>query len=98
MTELVKLFEPGYIGEMRVKNRIMMPAMQTRGADPEGFVTDALIGYYEERAKGGLGLSLYSSHLPGLKPSSTRGIALYDDKYIPRLGEMARAVQRYGAK
>ena len=54
--KIEKLFEPGRIGNMAVRNRLVMPPMQTRGADEDGFITDALIDYYAARSKGGVGL------------------------------------------
>ncbi len=54
--KLTKLFEPIYINKMRLENRIVMPAMHTRFASESGEMTDRLIDYYVERAKGGVGL------------------------------------------
>ena len=41
------------IGSMTVKNRLVMPPMATYLCDDEGKVTDELLSYYAERAKGG---------------------------------------------
>ena len=51
-----KLFEPGLIGRILVKNRIVLPPCTTNYAGPTGEVTDRLISYYAERARGGAGL------------------------------------------
>jgi 2,4-dienoyl-CoA reductase-like NADH-dependent reductase (Old Yellow Enzyme family) len=51
-----KLFEPVMIGSMEVKNRIVMCPMGLGYASVTGAVTDRLIDYYTERAKGGVGL------------------------------------------
>ena len=56
MTQLTNIFEPGKIGRMEVKNRIVMAPMGTHASDRDGFVTDRMIDYYVERAKGGVGL------------------------------------------
>ena len=56
MMRLQKLFEPTKIGAMTVKNRIVMPAMGTDFGTQDGFVSPKLVDYYEERAKGGVGL------------------------------------------
>lgn len=50
------LFQKGQIGPMRLKNRIVMPAMTMGFAGLNGEVTETLIRHYEERAKGGVGL------------------------------------------
>lgn len=54
--EYTKLFEEGRIGELRLKNRIVMPPMGTGLALYSGEASEDIIRYYEERAKGGCGL------------------------------------------
>ena len=51
-----KLFEPTRIGKMEIKNRIVMPPMGTNMGTPDGHVTEEIVCYYRERAKGGVGL------------------------------------------
>lgn len=51
-----KLFTPGKLGNMTIKNRIVMPPMGTGMAAADGEANDQIIRYYEERAKGGCGL------------------------------------------
>jgi 2,4-dienoyl-CoA reductase-like NADH-dependent reductase (Old Yellow Enzyme family)/thioredoxin reductase len=98
MTQFNRLFQPGKIGKMELKNRIVMPAMGTPYADEEGHITKRIIDYYIERAKGGTGLIVMSAtaftaeaHFPYLP-------ALYDDKFIPGMRQLANAVQAYGTK
>ena len=50
--KLQKLFEPARIGELELKNRIVMPAMANCLTTEVGYVTDQLHDYFEERAKG----------------------------------------------
>lgn len=92
------LFSPGKIGKLTIRNRIIMPAMQTRGADNDGFVTNRLIDYYAERAKGGAGLIVVQQSFAWPEAKLRRGIALWDDKYISRLSDLAGAVKNYGAR
>ncbi|MBE0597265.1 MAG: hypothetical protein IH614_08350, partial [Desulfuromonadales bacterium] len=47
------LFQEGSIGRLKLKNRVIMPAMGTALAAADGEVTDRLIAYFEERARGG---------------------------------------------
>jgi 2,4-dienoyl-CoA reductase-like NADH-dependent reductase (Old Yellow Enzyme family)/NADPH-dependent 2,4-dienoyl-CoA reductase/sulfur reductase-like enzyme len=75
-----------------------MPAIQTRGADEDGFITDRLAGYYEARAKGGAGLVIVQQSFAWPEAKLPRGIALWDDKYIAGLSKMAQAIQSHGAK
>jgi hypothetical protein len=63
MEKLEKLFEPGKIGSLEIKNRIIAAPLGLGfnfGTKPDGFVTDRLIAYNEARAKGGVGMI----HLP----------------------------------
>ncbi|MBR3003557.1 MAG: NADH:flavin oxidoreductase, partial [Lachnospiraceae bacterium] len=50
------LFSPMNIGTMTVKNRIVMTAAEFSLGEPSGKPTERLMDYYEERAKGGIGL------------------------------------------
>ena len=98
MVKLTKLFEPGMIGTMEVKNRIVMSPMGTFTADEDGYITDRTIDYYVERAKGGVGLIL-SQATSILPECATPGRSwLYDDKFIPRHRELSRAIHEHGGK
>jgi len=54
----MKLFEPIEIDGMKIKNRIVMPAGETNYHSPEGGVTERLLDFYRERAKGGIGFAV----------------------------------------
>ena len=95
-----KLFEPGKIGRMQVKNRIVLPPCTTNFAGPIGEASDRLIKYYAERARGGAGLIIIENtqvKYPEGKNVSCQ-LRLDDDKYIPGYQELAEAIQVYGAK
>ena len=51
-----KLFTPGKIANLELKNRIVMPAMGCSLAEPSGEAGPRMIKYYADRAKGGTGL------------------------------------------
>ena len=51
-----KLFTPGTIANLELKNRIVMPAMGCSLAEPSGEAGPRMIRYYADRAKGGAGL------------------------------------------
>ena len=51
-----KLFAPGKIGNLELKNRIVMPAMGCSLAEPSGEAGPRMIKYYADRARGGAGL------------------------------------------
>ncbi len=51
-----QLLSPGKIGNMELKNRIVLAAMGTEYAEKDGSCSERLWDYYEARAKGGTGL------------------------------------------
>ena len=51
-----KLLQPGKIGNMELKNRMIMPGMGTNLAAADGTVSDVIVNYYARRANGGVGL------------------------------------------
>lgn len=99
-TRFEKLLEPGRIGKMELKNRIVQSAMGTSLEREDGFVDDRIKDFYEERAKGGVGLIVMGigaiDHPDGKVLPGQLGLS--DDKFIPGLKEMAEAVHRHGAK
>ena len=56
-TKYAALFEPAYIGKLKLKNKMAMAPMGPIGyADPHFAFNQRLQDYYVERAKGGIGL------------------------------------------
>lgn len=98
MTQYPHLFSPIKIGNQTVKNRIFMPPLSTNLAD-KGYVTDALVEHYSNRAKGGVGLIITEvttvepvyTYLPG-------DMSIYDDSYIPGWKKLVDAVHQYDCK
>ena len=95
-----KLFEPGRIGSLELKNRLVMPPMATNYASKDGSVTDRQIDYYEERAKGGVGLIIveFSVVDSPIGKGAMRQIVIDHDRFIPGLSKLAAAIKRHGAK
>jgi len=97
---LQKLFEPTKIGSMTLKNRIVLPAMETNFGSVDGFVSSRLVEYLEERAKGGVSLIIVqttSVDHPRGKATQLQ-ISIDDDKYLEGLSELAGAIKRCGAR
>ncbi|MDD3852184.1 MAG: FAD-dependent oxidoreductase [Syntrophomonadaceae bacterium] len=84
------LFEPGYIGNCRVKNRIIMaPIGNINMADPIGRPLPKMIDYFVERARGGTGL-LITGLIPvsfGIDPTISED---NDTSYFPRIDGSSR--------
>ena len=97
MTELARLLEPGRIGKLELKNRVVYPPMGTRLFTEQGEVSDRLIAYYAERARGGVGLIVFESTYP--RAGGYRGrVCLDDDRFIPQLKRLTDAIHAEGAK
>ena len=79
MPPLRNLFNPGRIGMVEVRNRIVMNAMGTWLENVDGSVSDRLIAFYEARAKGGAGLivTCHTRVVPHPRREGRMGIALW---------------------
>lgn len=98
MQHYPNLFSPIQIGKTTVKNRIFMPPLSTNLAD-HGYVTDALVEHYSNRAKGGVGLII--TEVTTVEPTYTYlpgDMSIYDDSYIPGWKKLVDAVHQYGTK
>ncbi len=95
---LKKLFSPAQIGSLTLTNRIILPAMCTVFANEGGYVSDKLIDYHVARAKGGCGLNIVE--IASIHPTSAvpKVLGIYDDKFIPGLEQLARAIKEAGGK
>lgn len=93
-----KLFEPGRIGKLEIRNRIVMPAMGNHWST-DGFVTQRHLDYYTERARGGVGLVTTEGccvQYPAGK--GWQQMSVDDDKYLPGLSRLSAAIKQNGAK
>lgn len=92
-------FFTGRIGHVEVPNRTVMSAMGTNMSD-HGFVNDAIINHYVERAKGGVGLVIVEVTCVDapLGLNTLNMLVADDDKYIPGLTKLAAAIHGQGAK
>ena len=92
------IFQPITIRGLTLENRIIMPSMGTLMTYEDSMVTQRMIDYYVERAKGGAGLIF--AECAAVWPESTQGFALgiSDDKFIPGLTELVDAIHAVGGK
>jgi 2-enoate reductase len=98
-----KLFEPGYIGKLKIKNRLVMSPINTQftTGDPS-ILGEKFYEYYKARARGGVGL-IITTHVKAEKSIDpyplTYGYATLDSasqiKYFYEITEMAH---RYDTK
>ncbi|MBU2699632.1 dienoyl-CoA reductase-like NADH-dependent reductase (Old Yellow Enzyme family)/NADPH-dependent 2 [Sporomusaceae bacterium BoRhaA] len=88
------LFREGKIGNLVLKNRIIMAPMATNFALQSGEVSQRLIDYYVERARGGVGLIIVENANVDYPTGRNGAIQLRidDDGYIPSLGALCHAI------
>jgi len=94
---LKKLFEPGRIGNLEIKNRLVMAPMGTHTCDAEGFITDKALRYYASMAQGGVGLVIVQATTVRKGSDTPHGMRLHDDKFIPGMRELSRVIHHGGA-
>lgn len=91
------LFEPIRINRLEVKNRICMPAMHMNMA--KNFeVTDPLVDFYAERARGGAGLITVGFATVDEDSGGALNIGAHRDEFIPGLSRLAGAITANGAR
>lgn len=95
-----KLFEPGRIGTVDLRNRVVMTAMGTGLPTWNGEASEEMIRYYEDRAKGGCGLiipefTMVDSESGQCNPNQ---LCIADRKHVRSIERMVDAVHRYDAK
>jgi len=93
------LFSPFRIGNLELRNRIVMPPMATNFAGPDGSVNERHIAYYVERARGGVGYITFE-HTGVLKQGRAfPDMALIDsDQNIPSFRKLVEAIHRENGK
>ncbi|MGD9732246.1 MAG: FAD-dependent oxidoreductase [Desulfamplus sp.] len=91
------LFQPININFLSVKNRIFMPAMHL-GMANNFQVTDQIVDFYAERAKGGAGMiSLGYATIDEMSGNSLN-IGAHKDEFIEGLSRLASAIKDNGAR
>lgn len=96
----LKLLEPASIGKVKLKNRMIKTAQGSSTIEPDtGFAGERAKTYYENLAKGGVGLLIVEScgveyplgvHHPPVQ------FRFHDDKLIPSFSELVNVVHKHG--
>ena len=88
------------IGNLELKNRMVMAAMGSNFASENGHTTDQLIAYYEERARGGIGLIILetSAITWPAGASMPNMIGFSKDEFIPSLQSLTQRIHQHGSK
>ena len=94
-----KLFSPGVIGTMRLKNRIVMAPIVTQFATDTGAATPTHREYLAARAKGGVGLIIAeASYVEPLGKAFGCQLGIDRDELLASHAELTEAVHRYDGK
>ena len=103
-----RLMQPGKIGPVTTRNRIIKTANGTSYMEPDQTVGERMIAYYERLAKGGVGFLVVEScgteyplaiqHVHYFPDGSYEGVQLHfdDDRFIPGFQRLTEAVHKHG--
>jgi len=94
-----KLFTPMKIGNVEIKNRLVVPAMVTNYCTEDGYITEQYIKYHEAKAKGGWGLIITEDY--AINPTAkgyNRIPGLFKDDQISGNMEFLKRIHQYGTK
>jgi 2,4-dienoyl-CoA reductase-like NADH-dependent reductase (Old Yellow Enzyme family)/thioredoxin reductase len=90
------LEQPGLIGGLRLKNRVVMAPMGTNYSTTDGLSTERDKQYYEERARGGVGMIMTEAMVvtEQARPHNN-SLCCYHDRFIPGLASIVEAIKRH---
>jgi 2,4-dienoyl-CoA reductase-like NADH-dependent reductase (Old Yellow Enzyme family)/thioredoxin reductase len=94
-----KLLQPVEVGPVLLRNRMVMAPMETMHNHADGSVSQDMIDYYVERAKGGIGLIVVQNSAVDTIASRSifRQLCINSDHLIPGLAKLAEACKLEGA-
>tara|TARA_Y100000996_G_scaffold30002_1_gene21305 strand:+ start:2122 stop:4254 length:2133 start_codon:yes stop_codon:yes gene_type:complete len=94
------LTSPSFIGNLKLKNRMVLAAMGSNFASNNGHTSEQLNAYYEERARGGVGLIILetSAITWPAGASMPNMIGFSKDEFIPDLRLLTQTIHQHGAK
>lgn len=99
MADYSKLLEPVKVGKHIWRNRIVMPACETRLSNPDGSSSREMADYYGERAKGGAAAVIVENTFVDDKESRSSLVSsgIYNDHMIASHFYVAEAIKAGGA-
>ena len=97
MKKFKRLLEVGQIGKLTIKNRMVMAPMVTWFAGDKGEVTQRMVDYYAERARGEVGLMVIEAiyYSAGKHPGR---LSIHDDEFIPGLRWLLNKIREADCK
>ncbi|MGH8664069.1 MAG: FAD-dependent oxidoreductase [Burkholderiales bacterium] len=90
------LAQPGRIGRLTLKNRVVMAPMGTNYSTTDGLSTERDRMYYAERAKGGVAAIMTEAMVvtEHARPHHN-SLCVYHDRFIPGLASIVDAIHRH---
>jgi len=95
-----KLAEPGKIGNLVIKNRVVKAPQSTGMSNADGSVSERLIRHYRELAKGGTGLIVVEyAFVDNIASKSAHcQLGISDNDHIPGLAWLADVIKDNGSR
>ncbi len=99
MNQYQELLKPIKVGKQMWRNRMVMPAMETRLSNPDGSSSKEMAEYYGERAKGGVAAVIVENTFVDDKESRSSLVSsgMYNDHMIASHYLVAQAIKEQGA-
>ena len=97
----MRLFEPITIGNVTIKNRIVLAPCDTNYATEEGYPSQRQIDHYARIAGGGVGLIIVEDTRVNPEPQARArkfSLCIYDDRFISPLSKMVERIHSRGAR
>ena len=97
MSDLAELFTPFTIKSIKLKNRIVMPALASFLIGDDGSISDATVEHYRRRAGGGAAMII--TEACAVSPEgvvSAHQARIYDDRFVGGLSKIATAIKNDG--
>lgn len=98
VAEFRKLFQPGKIGSLELRNRLVMTGMGNNLVE-NSTVNERLIAYYEERARGGVAMIVVGACQinQGLAKWNDLTLGIGEERFLPGLRRLAEVIRVHGA-
>ena len=90
------LQQPGRIGTLKLRNRVVMAPMGTNYSTTDGLSTERDVHYYAERARGGVAMIMTEAMVVTeyARPHHN-SLCVYHDRFIPGLASIVRAIKAH---
>jgi dimethylglycine catabolism A len=90
------LSQPGQIGSLKLKNRVLMAPMGTNYSTTDGFSTERDCKYYAERAKGGVAMIMTEAMIvTEAARSHHNSLCCFHDRFIPGLSKLVQSIKEH---